>query len=792
MKKIFLFILLSLSLLANYQGSYFTPESLNYRINLLKENNYSIEKKVINIDVFYIESYSNLDFALLEAKKRSNKYKELLLLKEEDRYVLYYLGKLENNFKKVELTLTSVYSNQEVEVEETSSKNLFFYENKHSYIRTNDKLYRIEDNFYYPSDKGYPYTIQNIPIGDTIVLNSKNKVHVTSFYNNYYFDMKEVYFYLNYTHSPLLDTNNSTLTLFINDIPVHSEPINNEKRNVKISIPLEYLIKGFNEISIRTNNYLINEKNKDEANWFRIEKDSYTHMYYLLEKDLLKLYNFPYPYFVYGHNNFVNTYIVSHDNISSNKALLNLTSSLSRLNKTTNIKYEIKSIYEKVDYSKNYIYVGSLSDTPEWIKKHLNKDMLERSKKEAIALEVPLGRNNNLLILGSDNQKALEKMAEIFPYKVHEFLDNPTYINEDFYLSYKKFDNIRTIESFGYKDTSIKGKEEVEVNYTLKLPLNKSLKDDPEFLLDFAYSSLIDSQKSYVDLYVNDIIVASKRLDATNGSNDTLLFRIPKEVEVNNVLNLRFAFKLVSDNPSKIWLNVKRSSSLKNEFRDKKFYYLSDLFGPYFSDEGIMSIDLLLDKDFSMITIEKLVNFLSAMSSKSFVPLDFNIVYDEKDIKNDSNVIILTKSPQNFGRFNNDLIIKYDYGKNTFVSEELKFEGNYGKRIGVGQVVKSDNRFVVVLSGHRNEQINWILDTLINQNNMLNSSAFTIDENNIITLANERITKIDKDAFERDYRKRATDSYTLDESKVFIGIIALILFFFISFILYYKKIKGSD
>ncbi len=786
MKKILLFILLSLSLMANYQGSYFTPSSLNYRINILEGNNYSTSKEEIKVNGFYISSFSNLDFALVEAKKKSTRYKELLLLKEEDKYKLYYLGKFDNPFEKVELLLTSIYSNQEVEDEQITSNKWFFYENKHTYINLENRLYRIEDNFYYPSED-YPYIIQNIPTGTTIVLDDINDTYTTKFYNNYYFHMKEVYFYLNYTHSPLIDTSKSTLTLYINNIPVYSEPISNGNRTVKISIPLEHLIKGFNEICIKTNNYLINKKKSDEANWLTIEKDSYIHMSYLLERDVLKLHNFPYPYFVYGHNDLVNTYIISQDNISSNKALLNLTSSLSRLNKSIDIKYKIKSIHDKVEFDKNYIYIGSLKDTPHWIRKYLSDEIMERSQYEAVTYEVPFGKNNNLLILGSDNNKALEKIAEIFPYKVHEFLDNPTFINEDFYLSYKKFDNIKTLESFDYNDISLRGKEEVEVNYTLKLPLNKSLKNDAEFLLDLAYSSLIDSKKSFVDLYVNDIIVASKRLDSTMSSKDTLLFRIPKEVENNNILNLRFAFTLVSDNPDKMWLNIKKSSSLKSEFKDRNFYYLNDLFGPYFNEEGIMNIDLLIDKDFSMITIEKLVNFLSSMSSKSFIPLNFNIVYNQNDIKEERNAIILTKSPQNFDKFNKDLIIKYDYEKNTFVSRQLKFEGNYGRRIGLGQIVKSNNRFIVVLSGHSNEHINWVLDTLINKNTKLNSSAFTIDENNIINLANERITRVDKDAFEKDHRKRATDSYKFDESKVFVGIIALLLFLFTSIFLYHKK-----
>lgn len=62
--------------------------------------------------------------------------------------------------------------------------------------------------------------------------------------------------YLNliFTESDLLDKTQSTLTAYINDFPVYSMKIGDKKKykeSIKINIPKDKLISGYNEVKIK-------------------------------------------------------------------------------------------------------------------------------------------------------------------------------------------------------------------------------------------------------------------------------------------------------------------------------------------------------------------------------------------------------------------------------------------------------------------------------------------------------------------------------------------------------------
>ncbi|WP_052314791.1 cellulose biosynthesis cyclic di-GMP-binding regulatory protein BcsB [Clostridium senegalense] len=194
-------------------------------------------------------------------------------------------------------------------------------------------------------------------------------------------EIQDGYLNLILSKSELINEDESTLTIVVNKTPIYSTKLNETKdykETIRIPIPKENIIQGFNEIQIKTYKRISEKPCEDDinsANWIVFHEDSFIHLDFKELKDYNSLQDFPYPYIKESDIKSSVNIIIPDDftegEITSSMIISGYIGRLSQFKEFTCNLLKTSNINEVKN--NNLIYIGSLNSAPKEISELLTE-----------------------------------------------------------------------------------------------------------------------------------------------------------------------------------------------------------------------------------------------------------------------------------------------------------------------------------------------------------------------------------------------------------------------------------
>ncbi|HSQ89023.1 cellulose biosynthesis cyclic di-GMP-binding regulatory protein BcsB, partial [Romboutsia sp.] len=301
-------------------------------------------------------------------------------------------------------------------------------------------------------------------------------------------DVKNAKLNLVFTKSELLDIDYSTITVLINDTPIHSERLDGKKeykKEISIEIPKDLIKEGYNEIKIKaykTISDMICRDDSNTANWLVIHKDSNINVQYRYKKSLNLLSEYPTLYINTDNGSRINTTILIPDDYSNSElsAGMILSSDFGKKIKYSNFNFDFKVYSDFKKKSDNVIYIGKENNTPIQILNLLTESEKNNLNEKCVIKQVSsiFDKNRKRLIIISNNDELLKNAAKLLSsdYLINNLnkdsiiIDKNTDIND---LKVKENTGKVSLKDLGYENMIVKGPFSQEVIMDINTPKNK-------------------------------------------------------------------------------------------------------------------------------------------------------------------------------------------------------------------------------------------------------------------------------------------------------------------------------
>ncbi|WP_138207372.1 cellulose biosynthesis cyclic di-GMP-binding regulatory protein BcsB [Haloimpatiens lingqiaonensis] len=529
--------------------------------------------------------------------------------------------------------------------------------------------------------------------------------------------LENSYINLVFTESQLLENKNSTLTVLINDTPIGSIKLGEKKeykRTVKIQIPKEKIIEGFNEIKIKTYKRISEKPCIDDVNtgnWIVIHKESYVHIDFKDKEDTTSLKEFPFPYIKESDEIPMNGIIVVPDNVSSSEitTAMMICSNFGAKRKYENINtkvYKFSDAEEKA--STNVIYIGQEKNSPKEILSLLSSNELESIKDNAVIKEVqsPYNKEKKMLMVISNDENKLVKAAKLLSSKdlMKQVNRNSIIVDEALNVKdplNKESENISFLK-LGYNNVLLPGSFRQESNFTLNVPKNRFIEKGASIVLKIRYAKNLDFDRSLLTVYINDIPIGSKKLSANNADNDTFQIDIPEDVRNLNNYDIKVAFDLQlkdvfctfreEDNP---WAYVSSESYLHLPYKDGKDFTFQNYPSPFVSNGKFNDVTMILPDEFSSQQLTWAGNIAAYIGHDlELNDGSFKVLTGAEGLKNPpkGNLIVIGTPENNkiIKSFNKNMYIKFNKDFTAFMSnEKINLLPGYASEVATIQFIES-------------------------------------------------------------------------------------------------------
>ncbi|CEH34115.1 Cellulose synthase subunit domain protein [Romboutsia lituseburensis] len=185
-----------------------------------------------------------------------------------------------------------------------------------------------------------------------------------------------------FTKSELLDVDYSTITVFINDTPIHSQRLDGKKEYKKetvIEIPKDLIKEGFNEVKIKaykTISDMVCRDDANTANWLVIHEESNISVNYNYKEVSNQISEYNNLYMNSDNGSRLNTTILIPDNYSSKELTsgMILSSDIGGNFKNESFKFDFNLYLDFKNKDDNIIYIGKENNTSKDILNLLTDD----------------------------------------------------------------------------------------------------------------------------------------------------------------------------------------------------------------------------------------------------------------------------------------------------------------------------------------------------------------------------------------------------------------------------------
>ena len=618
---------------------------------------------------------------------------------------------------------------------------------------------------------------------------------------------------INFEVTDVLEKNiGSYLTFLVNGSEFYSKKIENnngEKQSIEVELPVELLKEGFNEFKIQGYLRISDVPCTDDlntANWLVLKGDSKLNINQsnMIPENLIN--NFPYPLVNMGGYETSKIVIPSSYTDGELTAALNLQGLIAREGGTAEI---IKDDDLKGLEKSNIAYIGRPSAMQESFKTGVSNfdDLSEQVYINMSNSPVGSTGEEKIIYILSESDKELISGVKFLMNKdlVSQVNQNSIYINSEMDLNDKVVEtqNTFTFKELGYNEKAIEGMFRNEMTLYYSLPQNRQLSVGDTININFRYSENLDFDRSLFTVFINDIPIASRKLEKEKANGDNLLATIPSDVIDTSALEIKFAFDLLLNDVNcevreekQPWALIIDDSTIQINTREINQFYFNTYPAPFVSDWNMNETLFVLPDNLSSSELTSIGNMAAYMQKQIKYNLGNLDVISSKNLgdEHEEKNIIVYGTPENnklIKELNKNLWMQYNNDYTSFVSnEKLTLIGDFAKKITTFQLDESPynpQKAMLVLTSPNSELLEKSLLFLSEDEEFykLSGDGAVIDEN-----GNVRTFKY-KEEVETPTYERIKNSN--NSSKILLGVIALLAIFIISSIyLYWRKYRVNE
>lgn len=573
---------------------------------------------------------------------------------------------------------------------------------------------------------------------DFITLKGVYPEYNYTFFIDNFWDLKESNLKIKITQSQIKNYKDSTLTVFINDTPVNTVMLKDLQNNsdVDLNIDKSVIKKGFNNLKIKVF-HKINSENcvlddVDTGNWIVLDKATELKIHYEILENTENLLNYPFTYV--KEDGSLDAVIALPENVDNDEIAAALTMALFLGRKAPFYNNPVRVIKssEISDTDSNIILISKANK--------LDTDLTPLTQNEISAVENNNGlikeigiKNKKLLLITGKNQESLKNsLRALTDENLYFQLNSDSNIIGNIDLpDYEKIIK-STFSDFGYKSIFYSGGNEKIFNYNFALDRNTEY-DNVKIKINFKHSDNIDYSVSEVTAFVNDIPVASEKLEKLLADNNSMEFPVPSDLIIKGNINLKLRFflgsngsKCNSSDANSPWVLVSDTSKIDVKHKDRNFYRLGTYPGPFLKDYRLNNTGFVIPKNISLDELNYLTNIAFYLGKNTTIT-DYVEVYN--DIVKDKNLIVYGLSQEKYIKdINNKLYLKYDDTFNRFEKNEKISFINNNKLDGVLQIIKEKDNYIIVVTAAQKNEAMLALSYLTGNYPNLRGDVMIVDE----------------------------------------------------------------
>lgn len=336
---------------------------------------------------------------------------------------------------------------------------------------------------------------------------------------------------LNYVCTPLMLPPYSTITVFLNGVPLNSRRLESSNEPVQWNVPLTNLKlnQEWNEIRIATRQQILEAvcENLDaNANWVKILPSSFVHIdKHNTAPMLLRAY--PYPFYdnlLKQPDNSIWFLPVQAKNYEI-ATMLQLASNWGEKNRNLIPQIVVSNAPEKQTSASDRIMIGELSNWKE-------ASSVKISPSNGFLGVSSNGTNHYSLFISGADETGLKKSIA--------FLTNPRLIKQVFQPAYEvsaayplpfavpsQQAGLWTFADIKQEGILITGALQHKASFTIRRPLNWKISPDAALTVRFKHAAALDPLRSQLSVFINQIPVGSILLNQGNAENGELFVPIP-------------------------------------------------------------------------------------------------------------------------------------------------------------------------------------------------------------------------------------------------------------------------
>ena len=605
-----------------------------------------------------------------------------------------------------------------------------------------------------------------------------------------------------FTKSELLDVDYSTITILINDTPIHSQRLDGKKEYKKesiIDIPKELIKDGYNEINIKAYKTISDVVCRDDANtanWLVIHKESNVNIEYD-SKEIPNLLSEYQNIYVNKDNGLrLNTSILIPDNYSSGElsSAMILSSDFGKKIKYDNFNFDLKLYSEFKDENQNLIYIGKKSNSPLEILNLLTDNEKNNLNDTCIIKQVnsETHKDKKRLIIISNNDQLLKNASKLLSSddlvknlnKSSVSINKNTDIND---LPTDKKSNRIYLEELGYENILLKGPFSQEIIMDINTLKSKVATNSSKIKFNIRYAQNLDFERSLATVYINDVPIGSHKLSKDKSDNDIIELNLPNDVLGKNYYQIKVIFNLElldlacvtrdTDNP---WAYISKDSFIEFVYSDNKDLNFNNYPYPFIDSGKFNDIKVIIPNNSKSTQLTNIANIIAYMGRDIYVNYgEFSVVKENESRSNleNSNLLIIGTPSDNsiIKEINSQLNLKFKTDYKGFESDNnIKFIDEYSSEVSSIQMIKSPY----------NKEKTAIIVSSTNPNDLSLSTTYLSDLNLTKSLKGDTII-VGRNGYIKDLNYNKSESTLKEEknekkkitskSKIFIGVSVFIL-----------------
>lgn len=645
------------------------------------------------------------------------------------------------------------------------------------------------------------------------------------FYVPEYWDTKYIYAELEYRVSQIISEAGSTLTFYLNQLPVSSCEViceGGDSQITHVKIPVELVQEGYNSFMIMAYSSPSGSCTDafSSANWLSVSDASYIRCGYEVKTQNKEIANYPYPFLSTMDETGKGLRIAVSDRAENEEvaAAMNLMADLSSQTSGYN-SIQVSLLSELNPAGKNgTILVSKYENLPAAYQNKVT-DTNGLNEQGIVMLTEDEEGDPLLIITSKDGECLMEAVYMLMDEnRVSQETGNVAKVmggsaqlaaseNSDQQMAARTY-TLKELNGGGLEFVGLFHKEQI-----IYLPFSEDyyLSEQGRITLNFRYSDNLDFHKSLVSVYLGDIPIGSKKLDRDKTEGDELTVSIPEDLSGAAAGSVKIVFDLELEDMTcsfkqdqMPWAYVSEESQFYLPVSGE-FHLSFDAMPLPFRKDGKFNHVLLVISDDPTSRELNLYGQLTGMYGGGVEPYGTFFVKRAKELsEEDGNFNIITAGTYDSNNYlkaiNDRLYFSYGGKGGGFESnEQLILSDNYSENIAIMQLLESpyaSGRGILALTGASWETLNYAEEILRDEKQRygLSKDCVIIDKDLEIKsyrfLVNTQEGKEPALAETLDQNKQSI-LFTIVATSVMLMLLIAVIIILLRIKMYYRKKNGD-